>query len=62
MKDWGFEIEEGRIKVDRYMWMNFLGVFVVGDAVYYESKFRLIVGGFIEGLIVVNSVKVYLDL
>ena len=48
MKDWGLEIEEGRIKADRHMRTNLPGVFVAGDAAHYESKLRLIAGGFTE--------------
>ncbi|MGF9749327.1 NAD(P)/FAD-dependent oxidoreductase [Bacillus velezensis] len=61
MKDWGLEIEEGRIKADRHMRTNLPGVFVAGDAAHYESKLRLIAGGFTEGPTAVNSAKAYLD-
>ncbi|CAF1856481.1 NAD(P)/FAD-dependent oxidoreductase [Bacillus subtilis] len=61
MKEWGLEIEEGRVKADRHMRTNLPGVFVAGDAAFYESKLRLIAGGFTEGPTAVNSAKAYLD-
>lgn len=61
MMEWGLEIEEGRVKADRHMRTNLPGVFVAGDAAFYESKLRLIAGGFTEGPTAVNSAKAYLD-
>ncbi|MGO1134488.1 ferredoxin--NADP(+) reductase [Bacillus subtilis] len=61
MMEWGLEIEGGRVKADRHMRTNLPGVFVAGDAAFYESKLRLIAGGFTEGPTAVNSAKAYLD-
>ncbi len=49
------------MKADRHMRTNLPGVFVAGDAAFYESKLRLIAGGFTEGPTAVNSAKAYLD-
>lgn len=62
IKNWGFEIEKNFIVVKSMMEMNIEGFFVVGDICIYEGKVKLIVSGFGEVLIVVNNVKVYMDL
>ncbi|KXZ23350.1 NAD(P)/FAD-dependent oxidoreductase [Bacillus nakamurai] len=61
IKEWGLDTEDGRIKADRHMRTNLPGVFVAGDAASYESKLKLIAGGFTEGPTAVNSAKAYLD-
>lgn len=38
MKEWGLEIEEGRVKADRHMRTNLPGVFVAGDAAFMKAS------------------------
>lgn len=62
IKNWGLDIEKNFIVVKLIMEINIEGFFVVGDICIYEGKVNLIVSGFGEVLIVVNNVKVYMDL
>ncbi|MBA2870280.1 thioredoxin reductase (NADPH) [Anoxybacillus calidus] len=61
IKDWGFDMVDGRIVVNGKMETNIPGIFAIGDIAYYPNKLMLISGGFMEGPTAVNSVKMYLD-
>ncbi|MBN9293882.1 MAG: NAD(P)/FAD-dependent oxidoreductase [Flavobacteriia bacterium] len=54
--DWGFEIEKGAIRVDtRDYSTNIKGIYAIGDVNTYEGKLKLILCGFHEGTIAVQS-------
>ncbi|MCM3727586.1 NAD(P)/FAD-dependent oxidoreductase [Neobacillus cucumis] len=61
IKQWGFEFENGSIKVDSTMQTNMEGIFAVGDIAGYINKLHLITGGFFEGPTAVNSAKAYIE-
>lgn len=54
--DWGLEIEKSAIKVDtRDYSTNRPGIYAIGDVNHYEGKLKLILCGFHEGTIAVQS-------
>lgn len=54
--DWGLEIEKGSIKVDITDYStNIDGIYAIGDVNTYEGKLKLILCGFHEGTIAVQS-------
>lgn len=54
--DWGLEIEKNAIKVDtRDYATNIPGIYAIGDVNTYEGKLKLILCGFHEGTIAVQS-------
>jgi thioredoxin reductase (NADPH) len=54
--DWGFEIEKNAIKVDTLDYStNIPGIYAVGDVNTYENKLKLILCGFHEGTLAVQS-------
>jgi len=54
--EWGLEIEKNAIKVDtRDYSTNRPGIYAVGDVNTYEGKLKLILCGFHEGTIAVQS-------
>ena len=54
--DWGLDIEKGAIKVDTVDYStNIPGVYAIGDVNTYEGKLKLILCGFHEGTIAVQS-------
>ncbi|MFK8038691.1 MAG: NAD(P)/FAD-dependent oxidoreductase [Crocinitomicaceae bacterium] len=54
--DWGLEIEKNAIKVDTVDYStNRSGIYAVGDVNTYEGKLKLILCGFHEGTIAVQS-------
>lgn len=54
--DWGLEIEKGAIKVDTLDYStNIPGIYAIGDVNTYEGKLKLILCGFHEGTIAVQS-------
>lgn len=55
IKNWGLQLQGGKIKVDREMRTNLPGVFAAGDAVTYPGKLNLIALGFGEVAIAVKS-------
>ena len=64
MGDWGLEIEKGSIKVDTTDYStNLEGVYAIGDVNTYEGKLKLILCGFHEGTIMVQSAfkRIYPD-
>lgn len=54
--DWGLEIEKGAIKVNTLDYStNIPGIYAVGDVNTYENKLKLILCGFHEGTLAVQS-------
>lgn len=54
--DWGLEIEKGAIKVDTLDYStNIPGIYAIGDVNTYEGKLKLILCGFHEGTIALQS-------
>lgn len=54
--DWGLEIEKNAIKVDTLDYStNIPGVYAIGDVNTYENKLKLILCGFHEGTLAVQS-------
>ncbi len=54
--DWGLEIEKNAIKVDTLDYStNIPGIYAVGDVNTYENKLKLILCGFHEGTLAVQS-------
>ena len=54
--NWGFEIEKNAIKVDTLDYStNIPGIYAVGDVNTYENKLKLILCGFHEGTLAVQS-------
>ena len=53
---WGLEIEKGAIKVDTLDYStNIPGIYAIGDVNTYENKLKLILCGFHEGTLAVQS-------
>lgn len=54
--DWGLEIEKNAIKVDTYDYStNRPGIYAIGDINQYDGKLKLILCGFHEGTLAVQS-------
>lgn len=54
--DWGLEIEKNAIKVDTLDYStNIPGIYAIGDVNTYENKLKLILCGFHEGTLAVQS-------
>ena len=54
--EWGLEIEKSAIKVDTTDYStNIPGIYAIGDVNHYEGKLKLILCGFHEGTIAVQS-------
>ena len=54
--DWGLEIEKNAIKVDTLDYStNRAGIYAVGDINQYDGKLKLILCGFHEGTLAVQS-------
>ena len=54
--NWGLEIEKNAIKVDTTDYStNIKGIFAIGDVNYYQNKLKLILCGFHEGTLAVQS-------
>lgn len=61
LEQWGMEIRDNGIVVDRRMETSIPGIFAVGNAAVYDQKLYLITAGFVEGPTAVNSIKHDLD-
>jgi thioredoxin reductase (NADPH) len=54
--DWGFEIEKNAIKVNTLDYStNIPGIYAIGDVNTYQNKLKLILCGFHEGTMAVQS-------
>ncbi|OMF23240.1 thioredoxin reductase [Paenibacillus sp. FSL H8-0548] len=58
---WGLKAGEWEMKVGTRMETSIPGIYAAGDFVTYESKVKLIAGAFTDGVLALNSVKLYLD-
>jgi ferredoxin/flavodoxin---NADP+ reductase len=58
--DWGMEMKDGSILVNKEMATSIPGIFAVGDIANYDNKLPLIAGGFNEGPIAVSSAKLHI--
>lgn len=59
--DWGLEIDNNAIKVDTYDYStNFPGIYAIGDINTYPGKLKLILCGFHEGTLMVQSAFKYI--
>jgi thioredoxin reductase len=61
LRDWGITMGEWNAIVDEKMATNIPGIFAAGDFVSYNSKVRLIAGTFTDGVLALNSAKLYMD-
>lgn len=61
IKDWGLNIEKNTIPVDTTQQTNVEGIFACGDIATYPGKAKLIISGFGEAPIAINSAKKYSD-
>lgn len=61
IKDWGLNIERNTIPVDTAQQTNIDGIFACGDICTYPGKAKLIISGFGEAPIAINSAKKYSD-
>ena len=62
--DWGLEIEKNAIKVNTLDYStNIPGIYAIGDVNTYENKLKLILCGFHEGTLAVQSAfaRIYPD-
>jgi thioredoxin reductase len=55
LKDWGFELEKGSIRVDGLMRTNLDRVWACGDITTFDGKLKLIATGFAESAIAVSQ-------
>jgi thioredoxin reductase (NADPH) len=56
ISNWGLEIEKNAIKVDTLDYStNIPGIYAIGDVNTYENKLKLILCGFHEGTLAVQS-------
>jgi thioredoxin reductase len=55
LKDWGFEIEKGALKVDHLFATNLDRVWACGDITTFDGKLKLIATGYAEAAIAVSQ-------
>lgn len=61
IREWGLEIVEGGIAVDRTMATNIPGIYAAGDVARYTGKLNLIATGFGEAATAANHCKSFID-
>lgn len=61
IRDWDLNMGEWNATVGEKMATNIPGIFGAGDFVTYNSKVRLIAGTFTDGVLALNSAKLYMD-
>lgn len=61
IRDWGLDLGEWKVNVSEKMATNIPGIFGAGDFVGYGSKVGLIAGTFTDGVLALNSAKLYLE-
>lgn len=61
IKEWDLAIEKNSIIVNSRMETNIPGIFAAGDICTYDGKAKLIISGFGEAPVAVNSAKHYVD-
>ncbi|MEB2279977.1 hypothetical protein LAV73_08165 [Lysinibacillus xylanilyticus] len=60
-EEWGLNIQDGVAIVNEKHETNIEGVYGAGDFVDHPSKVRLIAGAFTDGILALNSAKLYLE-
>lgn len=61
LEEWGLDIQDGVAIVNEKRETNIEGVYGAGDFVDHPSKVRLIAGAFTDGILALNSAKLYLE-
>lgn len=61
LREWGLEMHDRRIVVDRSMHTSMQAVFAAGDATWYPGKVALLATGFGEAATAVNNAALLLD-
>jgi len=61
IKTWPVDIQRHGIAVNAHMQTKLPGVFAAGDVALYDGKLKLIVSGFSEAAIAINSAKIVVD-
>ncbi|WP_107947531.1 NAD(P)/FAD-dependent oxidoreductase [Lysinibacillus parviboronicapiens] len=61
LEKWGINIQDGVAIVNEKRETNIEGLFGAGDFIDYPSKVRLIAGAFTDGVLALNSAKLYLE-
>lgn len=61
LEKWGLNIEDGVAIVNEKRETNIEGIYGAGDFVDYPSKVRYIAGAFTDGILALNSAKLYLE-
>jgi thioredoxin reductase len=61
LNEWGLEIVKNDVIVNSRMETNIPGIYAAGDIVTYPGKLKLIVTGFGEAAVAVNTAKAYID-
>jgi len=61
IREWGLDIGEWNVTVGERMATNIPGIFAAGDFATYGSKVGLIAGAFTDGVLALNSAKLYMD-
>ncbi|MET4560573.1 thioredoxin reductase [Lysinibacillus parviboronicapiens] len=61
LEKWGINIQDGVTIVNEKRETNIEGLFGAGDFIDHPSKVRLIAGAFTDGVLALNSAKLYLE-
>lgn len=61
LEKWGLSIEDGVAIVNEKRETNIAGIYGAGDFVDHPSKVRYIAGAFTDGILALNSAKLYLE-
>lgn len=61
LEEWGLNIQDEVAIVNEKRETNIEGVYGVGDFIDHPSKVRLIAGAFTDGILALNSAKLYLE-
>ena len=61
LEKWGLSIEDGVAIVNEKRETNIEGIYGAGDFVDHPSKVRYIAGAFTDGILALNSAKLYLE-
>jgi len=61
LEEWGLEIQDGVAIVNEKRETNIEGIYGAGDFIDHPSKVRLIAGAFTDGILALNSAKLFLE-
>lgn len=61
LEEWGLDIQDGVAIVNEKRETNIEGLYGAGDFIDHPSKVRLIAGAFSDGILALNSAKLYMD-